>query len=155
MGRRAAELLCRLLVLETSPLQLPGCSCPQKHMLNGSLSLHSTMNNYLFSLYLYFYLHPRTHSALIQRQSLDRIQITASYFFSCRQSLFIIVQALHKIPFFQNFYSSQISLYCTIGSISTSDRLWECNSLAPKSESRMLPPLTENQTAVECTCQLN
>lgn len=113
MGRKAAVLLCTLPVLETPPAQMPSCSCPHKHMLNGSLSLHSTANNYLFSLYLYFHLHPRTHSVLLQRQALDRIQIQASLFFFSRQSLFIIVQALHKIPFFSKFsLKSNVFVLC-------------------------------------------
>jgi len=101
--RRAAKLLCSLPVVERSAVQLPSCSCPHKHIQNKSLSLYSAANNCLFSLFLYCYLNPSTHSFIyietILEQDTDSRFLSFFFFFSI-QSLFITIQALHKISFF-------------------------------------------------------
>lgn len=103
--RRAAKLLCSLPVVERSAEQLPSCSCPHKHIQNKSLSLYSAANNCLFSLFLYCYLNPSTHSFIYIETILE--QDTDSrflfFFFFSIQSLFITIQALHKISFFWIF----------------------------------------------------
>lgn len=101
--RRAAKLLCSLPVVERSAVQLPSCSCPHKHIQNKSFSLYSAANNCLFSLFLYCYLNPSTHSFIyietILEQDTDSRFLSFFFFFSI-QSLFITIQALHKISFF-------------------------------------------------------
>lgn len=115
--RRAAKLLCSLPVVERSAVQLPSCSCPHKHIQNKSLSLYSAANNCLFSLFLYCYLNPSTHSFIyietILEQDTDS-RFLSFFFFLLHTKPFYNHSGITQDFFFLNFHSIQVSLYCVI-----------------------------------------